>query len=120
MKNVCHTFLKNSKAGTHIDSWLMYHVYLNQGKGPISHGVKSLDRFYVAILPCPTVMLSGKHELKIFQHYGYFSSDSAAVGLLSDPLTALVLSVICLCSAILKNMFGIEIVLFLDALQQKC
>ena len=23
----------------------------------------------------------GKHELKIFQHYGYFSSESAVVGL---------------------------------------
>ena len=23
----------------------------------------------------------GKHELKIFQHYGYFSSESAAAGL---------------------------------------
>ena len=30
---------------------------------------------------CPTVILSGKRELKIFQHYGYFSSDSTAAGL---------------------------------------
>ena len=35
-------------------------------------------------------MLSGKHEFKIFQQYGYFSSDSAESGLSSDPLTALV------------------------------
>ena len=59
----------------------MYCVYQNQDQGPITHGVKSLDRFYVAMLPYPTVMLSGKHELKIFQHYGYFSSDSTATGL---------------------------------------
>ena len=39
------------------------------------------DRFYVAMLPCPTVMLSVKHEFKIFQHYQYFSSDSATAGL---------------------------------------
>ena len=25
--------------------------------------------------------VAGKHELKIFQHYGYFFSDSAAEGL---------------------------------------
>ena len=59
----------------------MYSEYWNQGHGPINHGVKSLDRFYVAMLPCFTVMLSGKHEFKIFQHCGYFYSDSSAVGL---------------------------------------
>ena len=44
-------------------------------------GVKSLDRFYIAMLTCSTVILSGKHEFKMFQHYGYFSSDSTAAGL---------------------------------------
>ena len=39
------------------------------------------DRFYIA-MSCPTVMLSGKHEFKIFEHYGYFSSDSTAAELL--------------------------------------
>ena len=62
----------------------MYRVYWNQGQGPITHGVKSLDRFCVAMLPCPVVMLSGKHELKIFQHYGYFSSNSGAIVRSSD------------------------------------
>ena len=50
-------------------------------QGPITYGLKSLDRFYDAILPCPTVVLSGKDEFKIFQYYMYFSSDRAAVGL---------------------------------------
>ena len=50
----------------------MYHVFRNQGQGPITHGLKSLDRFYDAMLPCPTVVLSGKDEFKIFQHYMYF------------------------------------------------
>ena len=61
----------------------MYHVFRNQGQGPITHGLKSLDRFYDAILPCPTVVLPGKDEFKIFQHYTgmYFSSDRAAAGL---------------------------------------
>ena len=59
----------------------MYRVFRNQGQRPITHGLKSLDRFYNAMLPCPTVVLSGKDELKIFQHYMYFSSDRAAAGL---------------------------------------
>ena len=59
----------------------MYHVCQNQGQGPINHEIKSLDRFYVAMILCPTVILSGKHEFKIFQHCGYFSSDSAVEGL---------------------------------------
>ena len=53
----------------------MYHVFWNQGRG------KSLDRFYDAMLPCPTVVLSGKDEFKIFQYYMYISSDRATVGL---------------------------------------
>ena len=36
------------KPGTHMDSWLMYHVYQNQGQGPITHAVKFLDKFYIA------------------------------------------------------------------------
>ena len=57
------------KPGTHMGRGMMYCLYQNQGQGPITHGVKSLDWFYSATLPCPTVMLSGKHEFKIFQHY---------------------------------------------------
>ena len=64
-----------------MDSGLMYHVFWNLGQGSITHGLKSLDRFYDAMLTFPTVMLSGKDEFKIFQHYMYFSSDRAAVGL---------------------------------------
>ena len=33
------------------------------------------------MLPCPTVVLPGKDEFKIFQHYMYFSSDTAAAEL---------------------------------------
>ena len=84
MKNFCHFFLKNSKGHsfetqyTH-GQWV--DVLCILGQGPITHGAKSLDRFYVAMLPCPTVMLSGNHEFKIFQHYGYSTSDSPAAGL---------------------------------------
>ena len=39
------TFTK-LKIGTHIPTGLMYCVYLNQGQGPITLGVTSLDRFY--------------------------------------------------------------------------
>ena len=75
-----------------MDSGLMYHVFRNQGQGLIIYGLKSIDRFYDAVLPCPTVVLSGKGEFKIFQHYMYmyFTADRAAAGLYSDPLTALV------------------------------
>ena len=74
--------VKKLKPGIHMESGLMYHVYQKQGQGPIIHGVKSLDRFYVAMLPCPTVSdVSSKHELKIIQHNMYFSSYSAAAGL---------------------------------------
>ena len=34
------------KLGTHMDNGLMYKVYHNQGQGPITLGVTSLDRFY--------------------------------------------------------------------------
>ena len=84
--------LTKLKPGTHMGSGLMYCVYQKQGQGSITQGIKSHDRFYITMLPCPTVMLSGKHEFKIFQQYGYFSSDSAAAGLLSNPLTALVVT----------------------------
>ena len=59
----------------------MYLVFRNQGQGRITHGLKCLDRFYNTMLPCPTVVLSGKDEFKIFQHYMSFSSDRAAAGL---------------------------------------
>ena len=54
-----------------MDSGLMFCVFRNQSQGPVTHGLKSLDRFYNAMLTCPTVMLSGKNEVKIFQHYMY-------------------------------------------------
>ena len=72
MKHFCRTFLKNYMGHnaeiwfTVVESGLMYRVYRNQGQGPITRGIKSLDRFYVAMLPCATVMLSGKHKFKIF------------------------------------------------------
>ena len=59
----------------------MYLVFRNQGQRPITHGLKSLDRFYNTRLPCPILVLSGKDEFKIFQYYIYFSSDRAAAGL---------------------------------------
>ena len=59
----------------------MHLVFRNQGHGPITHGLKSLDRFYDSVLPCPTLVLSGKDEFKIFQCYMYFSSDRAAAEL---------------------------------------
>ena len=34
----------------------MYPVYQNQSQGPLTHGVKFLDRFYVAMSPCPAVV----------------------------------------------------------------
>ena len=34
------------KPVTHMDSGLMYFVYENQDQGPITLGVKSLDRLY--------------------------------------------------------------------------
>ena len=34
------------KLGTHMDNGLMYHVYQNQGQGPITLGVTSFDKFY--------------------------------------------------------------------------
>ena len=34
------------KPGIHMDNRLMYSVYQNQGQGPITLGVISLDRFY--------------------------------------------------------------------------
>ena len=66
------------KPGSHIEMGLMYHVHQNQSQGPISRGVSY-------VLHCHVTMsysdVSGKHELKIFDHYGYFSSDSAGAGL---------------------------------------
>ena len=34
------------KLGTHIYSGLLYHIYQNQGQGPITLGVTFLDRLY--------------------------------------------------------------------------
>ena len=34
------------KLGTHMNSGLLYYAYQNQGQGPITLGVTSLDRFY--------------------------------------------------------------------------
>ena len=59
----------------------MNHVFRNQDQGPITHRLKSLERSKDAMLPCPTMVLPGKDEFKIFQHYMYFSSDRAAAGL---------------------------------------
>ena len=61
--------------------WVDASCILESGQRAITHGLKSLDRFYDSMLPCPTVFLSGKDEFKVFQHYMYFSSDRAAVGL---------------------------------------
>ena len=58
-----------------MDSGLIYLVFRNQGLGSIAHGLKSLDRFNDAMLQCPTLVLSGKDDFKIFQHYMYFSSE---------------------------------------------
>ena len=64
----------------------MYHVYQNKGQGSISFGVVSLgSNSWSYILCCHVTMsysdVSCKHELKMFQHYGYFSSDGAAAWL---------------------------------------
>ena len=60
-----------------MDSGLMYRVFRNQGQGPTTHGLKSLGRFYDSMLPCPTVVLSAKDDLKYFNT----SSDKVSVGL---------------------------------------
>ena len=61
MKNCCRIFLKNCKAtmlkpGTYMENGLMYRIYRNQGQGPITHGVKYLDRFNVSMLLFPAVI----------------------------------------------------------------
>ena len=61
MKNFVALFSRTVRVtklepGTLMESGLMYHVYQNQGQGPITHGVKSFDMFYVAMSPCPAVM----------------------------------------------------------------
>ena len=35
-----------------MDSALMYLVFRNRAQGPITHGLKSFDRFYNTMLPC--------------------------------------------------------------------
>ena len=80
------TSMKHSTRGA-LKKWYMHGqwfdvcVFRNQSQGPITHGLKSLDWFYNTMLPCPVLVLSGKDEFKIFQHYMYFSSDRAAAGL---------------------------------------
>ena len=44
------------KPGTYMESGLMYRIYRNQGQGPITHGVKYLDRFNVSMLLFPAVI----------------------------------------------------------------
>ena len=61
IKNIVALFSRTVRVtklnpGTHMESGLMYHVYRNQGQGPVTHGVKSIDMFYVAILPCYHVL----------------------------------------------------------------
>ena len=61
IKIFCSTFLKNCKGSkvemvTHMESRLMYRFYRNHGLGPITHGFKSLDRFYCSMLLCSTVI----------------------------------------------------------------
>ena len=41
-----------------LDSGLMYCVFRNQGHRRVTCVLKSLDRFYDAMLPCPRVVLS--------------------------------------------------------------
>ena len=57
----------------------MYHVFRNQGQGTITHGLKSLDRFYDAMLSGPTVVLFVKDKFKIFQLYMYCSCPLTAI-----------------------------------------
>ena len=81
MKNFCPTFLKNRK-GNKVETWYT-HGQWNKDQGPITHGFKSLHRFYIAMLPYPTEISGIQHEFnfKIYQSYGYFSSDSSAAAL---------------------------------------
>ena len=51
MKKITSDFSGATKAlklklRTHMDSGLLYDVYQNQGKGPISLGITSFNRFY--------------------------------------------------------------------------
>ena len=47
--------------------WVDVSFILESGPRAQIHGLKSLDRFYDAMLPCPTV-LSGKDEFKILPY----------------------------------------------------
>ena len=42
----------------------MYNVFRNQGQRPTTHGLKFLGRFYDAMLPCPTMVLSAKDKIQ--------------------------------------------------------
>ena len=63
------------------EQWVDVSCTQEPGPRPITRGLKSLDRFYDAMVPCPTVVLSGKDEVKIFQLYIYFFSDRVAARL---------------------------------------
>ena len=70
-----------------LKKWYMHGQWVDvsciQESGASAHNswIKSLDRFYNAMLPFPTGVLTGKVEFKLFQHCMYFSSAKAAAGL---------------------------------------
>ena len=52
------------------DAWTVGDLCIQESAPRAHHSrIKSLDRFFDAMLPCPTVVLSGKDECKIFQHH---------------------------------------------------
>ena len=67
-----------------LKKWYMHGQWVDVScileSGPRAHNSWIKNPLIGAMLPCPTVVLSGKDEFKIFQHYMYFS-DRAAVGL---------------------------------------
>ena len=72
--------VRKLKVRTNMDNDWMYCVYQNKGQWSITLGVMSLGSdSWSFILHCHVTMsfsdVSCKHELKMFQHYGYFSYD---------------------------------------------
>ena len=71
MKKNCCTFLKNCK-GYKVETWYTHGQWVDvlcvPELGPRVHNsrFKSLDRSYIALFPCPTMMLSDEHQFKIF------------------------------------------------------
>ena len=49
--------------------WVDVSCIQESGPGADNRELKSLERFYNAMLPCPILVLSGKDEFKIFQRY---------------------------------------------------